>query len=555
MEKWDIIIYILLIGILLFVGKFLKTNFPILNRIVLPTALLGGMVGLAISLIYTSIAPGNPVDYVYSITFDDGEYNLRSDYDLKGVSYYYEETGTYEIDANTITITPNSGGVFTGTIHSPGSLALPIKPSEAEMRTLQTLTSDELVAFGGAYTGGFSDIIPANLINLDFMVALVYHALALGFISLALKQGEGKNKRKIWSTGMVITSTYALQGFIGILLVLIFFSDKFVGAGMLLPLGFGQGPGLAMSFGNMWSSMLGGHGVALGASYAFLGFVWGGTVGVVAINILSRRKGVLKPKRYEDSSSEVTTIQIDTVKEISVLDGLTTQVVIISIIYGLVWLTLFLMEKVLMNLGSIGGTIFGLLEGFNFIIGIGYALLYKLIIRKIQAKGKNLNFIKNDYILSNISSLCFNFMIAGAVLTITVDFLKEFWLLLIGISLVGGIATLFYVRFITKKVYTAFKDEYFIGLFGMLTGVASTGIALLKGIDRDLESPVAEEMVLGSGTAITMALPLFAILMLPSLGYGKPYESIFEWITLLGCFLYVVVMVAILLVRSKRKPT
>jgi hypothetical protein len=43
--------------------------------------------------------------------------------------------------------------------------------------------------------------------------------------------------------------------------------------------------------------------------------------------------------------------------------------------------------------------------------------------------------------------------------------------------------------------------------------------------------------------------------MLPSLGYQKPYESLFEWIALLGCILYVVIMVIILLVRSKRVPT
>ena len=66
----------------------------------------------------------------------------------------------------------------------------------------------------------------------------------------------------------------------------------------------------------------------------------------------------------------------------------------------------------------------------------------------------------------------------------------------------------------TKRIY---QDQYFIGLFGMLTGVASTGLALLKGVDPNLETPVAEEMVLGSGTAITMALPLFAILFIPSL--------------------------------------
>jgi ESS family glutamate:Na+ symporter len=60
-------------------------------------------------------------------------------------------------------------------------------------------------------------------------------------------------------------------------------------------------------------------------------------------------------------------------------------------------------------------------------------------------------------------------------------------------------------------------------------------------------------MVLGSGTAITMALPLFGFLMLPSLGYGQTYEAIFELIALFGCLAYVVVMFTILMVRSRKK--
>ncbi|NLF48457.1 MAG: hypothetical protein GX582_02265 [Acholeplasmataceae bacterium] len=449
MEKWDVVIYFLLIGGLLFVGKILKTRFLFLNRIVLPTALLGGLIGLLLSDV---IIPGS-----------------------------------FHIDVETMT-------------------------------------------------------------------AIVYHALALGFISLTLKQGESKNKRKVWTTGMMISSTYALQGFLGILLVLIFFSDKFVGAGMLLPLGFGQGPGLAISFGNMWNAMLNNQGGALGASYAFLGFVFGGTVGVLLINLLSRKRGIDKPTQYSDVSQQTTQISIDTVKEVSVVDGLTTQIVIISIIYALVWLTLTLLEMVLTPLGTIGNTVFGLLEGFNFIIGIFYALIYKLIFKAIQSHGKNVNFMKNDYILSNISSLCFNFMIAGSVLTITIDFLADYGVLLLVIALIGGVSTLFYLNFLVRRVYSQFKDEYFIALFGMLTGVASTGIALLKGIDRDLETPVAEELVLGSGTAITMAIPLFVFLMLPQIGYGQTYAKWMDFIALIGCLMYVVVIVTILMIRTKRKP-
>ena len=56
MEKWDVVIYFLLIGGLLFVGKILKTRFLFLNRIVLPTALLGGLIGLLLSDV---IIPGS----------------------------------------------------------------------------------------------------------------------------------------------------------------------------------------------------------------------------------------------------------------------------------------------------------------------------------------------------------------------------------------------------------------------------------------------------------------------------------------------------------------
>ena len=170
---------------------------------------------------------------------------------------------------------------------------------------------------------------------------------------------------------------------------------------------------------------------------------------------------------------------------------------------------------------------------------------------KIEKRGKNTSFVTNDYVLANLSSLFFNIMICGAVLTITIDFLADYGWLLMTIAMLGGVLTLLYLRFITHRVYPKFKDEYFVGLFGMLTGTASTGIALLKGLDRNLETPVAEEMVLGSGTAITIALPLFGILMLPSLGYDTANAVLFDYISLFGCLAFVVVIFAILMYRSR----
>jgi ESS family glutamate:Na+ symporter len=452
MNDWNIMTSILLIGILIFIGKALKTRVPIINRIVMPSALLGGFVGLLLS---DAVIPG---------------------------SYH---------------------------------------------------------------------------VNAETMTSIVYHMLALGFITLTLKDNQPvDNKKKIWSTGMLITSTYALQGFIGIAMVMLFFSDKSIAAGMLLPLGFGQGPGMATTFARNWSNMLTGietTSAALGASYAVVGFLVGGSIGVLLINLISRRRGMERTKRYEDSSLYKATIEVDTVKEINVIDGLTVQVVIISIIYGLVWLTIYLLGKILLPIGGIGLTVYNILYGFNFIIGIFYALLFKWILRITEKKGINVSFAKNDYLLSNLSSLFFNYMIAGAVLTITFGFLREYGWLLLSVTSVGALVTVFYVWFVTKRVYTHYNDEYFVGLFGMLTGVASTGIALLKGIDRNLETPVADEMAMGSATAITMALPLFGLLMLPSLGHGTSNEVLFSYISLFGTLLYALTMFVILMIRGKRR--
>ncbi len=454
MQEWGIILWFLLIGLLMFVAKVLKTWVPGLNKIVIPTALLGGFIGLAISLIFTPLLTGGA-----------------------------EET----------------------------------------------------------------------FVDVNQMGNIVYHALAIGFIALALKRDDTKIKKKIWSTGMLITSTYSLQAIIGLLLVLVLFSQNFVGSGLLVALGFGQGPGLAFSIGSVWDNMLNSSGrifSALGISYALLGFLFGGTVGVVLINQIARKKGLAKPKQFSEEGSSKVTVEIDTVKEISILDGLTTQGIIIAIIYSMVYLLLFILEKTIGNVA--GGAVFGLIKGFNFIIGILIALLYKKVLRRFEHKGRNIRFMTNNYILSNIASLSFNIMITGAVLTITLEFLAAYGVQLIVTSAFAGIATLFYLRYMTKIVYPNYSDEYFIGLFGMLTGVASTGLALLKGIDPNLETPVAEEMVLGSGTAITMAFPLFGILFIPSLTYGSPNPMLWNMVAFFGCLLYTSIFSLILYIRGKR---
>lgn len=479
MNEWGLILYFLLFGSLMFVAKVLKTWIPGLNKIVIPTALLAGILGLIISMVTTAIV-------------SDSTWSLSNAYFFT----MYESDGVY-------------------------------------------------YAYNSMY-------------NIDLLQSIVYHGLAIGFLALALKRDyrdPSKSKKKIWSTGMLITSSYALQAALGMILVLVIFRDRFIGSGMLVALGFGQGPGLASSIGRMWNDLLGGgtQGITLGAAYATIGFLFGGTIGVIAINIIAKKRGFTKPVNYEEASFNKKTVEIDTTAKISVLDGLTTSAIMISVIYGLTWLTLVLFQWIFSLLGSGGEMAFGILKGFNFIIAILYALLYNRILKSLENRGKRVRFLTNNYILSNIASTAFNVMICAGVMMITLEFLAAYGVQLIVTSVVAGLGTIIYLYLMTRFVYVNHKDEYFIGLFGMLTGVASTGLALLKGVDPELETPVAEELVLGSGTAITMALPLFAILFIPTFTLNSANPTLWIYLALLGVILYVCMMVVILLIRGKRK--
>ena len=112
------------------------------------------------------------------------------------------------------------------------------------------------------------------------------------------------------------------------------FKDIFLGAGLLLPLGFGQGPGLAFSIGNGYElneSLIDlgqqlTHGAALGATIASIGFIIGGVVGVIALNYFARKRNIVVSKIHKEDSTIRESFEVETIKEIQ-LDKLFISVI------------------------------------------------------------------------------------------------------------------------------------------------------------------------------------------------------------------------------------
>ncbi|MCR5425131.1 MAG: hypothetical protein K6E93_10315 [Bacteroidales bacterium] len=378
-----------------------------------------------------------------------------------------------------------------------------------------------------------------NFINKPSMEIMTYHALGLGFVALALKNNKIESRSstmKVTETGAVTAATYVIQGIIGLAITIPLFlwwnsKDFFYTSGLLLPMGFGQGPGQALNFGKIYEgwAMQGGRGFSgadFGLSIAAIGFLVGSIIGVIYMNYL-RRKGKLKAQNT--AAKEVYTLKdYESENEIpntESVDKLSIQVCLVLFVYFLVFLLMYGIENA--NLGDFGTkTLKPLVWGFNFLWGTLFGVLVKNVLNLFKkVKFMQREYI-NNYMLNRISGCCFDIMIVAGTAAISFENLRNIWLPLIIVCTLGAIGTFWFVRKCTKHLYPTYEYEGFFSMFGMLTGTASNGMILLREIDPKFETPASNNLVLQTIPAIVFGFPILLLM-----GFA-PQSMHNTWLTL-----------------------
>jgi ESS family glutamate:Na+ symporter len=395
--------------------------------------------------------------------------------------------------------------------------------------------------------------------ELGFLVA---HLMAVGFIALALKDRNKKKNKDIANTGYAIVKTYMSHGILGLAISLIlakyFFPDMFPPMGMLLPLGFAQGPGQAVNIGIKWEESGFTNGANIGLAVANFGFLWALIGGVPFVNFLLKRVyknqkkyGIQEVKDMEiEKSSRKHTISVP--KSIHI-DDLTIQLFLIGSAYLVTYLLLVAFGKILVPLGTFGETVSDMLWGFNFLVGTVVAFGIRLFMDKMRVKRViRVNYADN-YLLQKISASSFDFMITASLAAISITVLRENLVPILIITTVGGIYTMFHTYFICKLIYTEEQLEHNAALYGMWTGTITTGIALLREVDPYSKSRVPENLVLGSGFAVFLGVPIMFILALPLQGFKLNQPIYYFWTFVAMIAMDVLMTVLMFLNRPGRK--
>jgi len=366
-------------------------------------------------------------------------------------------------------------------------------------------------------------IVKVEASNLE---TFAYHFFNISFISVGLSGSNEDEKNTIrgkdyirGSAWMAIIQSisFSLQAVIGVVVVIllgIFGMKLFPTFGFLVPLGFEEGPGQALSFGKVWESVGFENAATIGLTFAAIGFLisffvgvpianWGIRKGHSALALTSLPKHFLKgiiPKDHKKESAGNLTMHSGNI------ETLAFHAALIGLVYILSYFVTLLLGKLLPP------DIAKMLWGFFFFIGMVIAFLVRISMKKLK-----IDHLIDSGLQRRITGFAVDYLIVSTVMAIQVVVIWKYIIPISIIALISGFTTTFMVMFFGRRLWS-YNIERSVTIYGAVTGTVSSGLLLLRIVDPEFKTPVAVEIGL---------MNLFMVPVI--LGYGILINAPLWW--------------------------
>ena len=398
----------------------------------------------------------------------------------------------------------------------------------------------------------YKELTGKTLLPVSMLEALTYHGLGLGFAAMSLRNLDRQQKKEggamkgdAFDTALNVVNTYLLQGVLGLLITIGLSKvlNCFFASGLILPMGYGQGPGQAYNWGHNYEMNYDfPNGTSFGLTIAAMGFIASSIGGIIYLNRL-RRKGIIQGESAEFREEELSAQSITGDNEIPLSESMDKFTVQLALVFGTYTLAYLFMRGVnaIIETGAMGDfgykTIQPLIWGFNFLFSSIFGIIVKNVFRGLQKKKIIKREYTNTFMQNRIAGFMFDVMVVASIAAINLSAFthKEFVIPLIALCLVGAVATYLYVNFCCRVLYPEYRHEAFLALYGMLTGTASTGVILLRELDPQFKTPAANNLVYQQTWAILFGAPMLLLMGVNPQSLGK------SWLTMGVCALLFIV--------------
>ncbi len=387
----------------------------------------------------------------------------------------------------------------------------------------------------------FKKIFGHSMFVTSTLESLTYHGLGLGFVAMSLRNTEKPKDHKkhtdAFDTGLAVVSTYLFQAILGLMITITLFYliGSFSGSGILLPMGYGQGPGQAYNWGRTYENLYGfANGTSFGLTVAAMGFIAASVGGIVYLNVLRRRGKFAGEIGKNVTDEHLTAETITGNNEIPLsesMDKLTIQIALMFIAYIMAYLFMSGINAIILTgaMGDFGyNTVQPLIWGFNFLFGSIFALLLKGFLKGLRKCKLVHREYTNNFMQTRVAGFMFDLMVVASIAAINLSAFQhtEFIIPLLTICVVGGVVTYLYLIPISKRVFPDYRHESFLALYGMLTGTASTGIILLREIDPKFETRASTNLVYQQPWAILFGFPMLLLLSVAPQGISNAFLTL-----------------------------
>lgn len=388
----------------------------------------------------------------------------------------------------------------------------------------------------------YNFLAPLLGLRSDFLGEIVYHLLNISFIAMMLRvipenRKREKGSRAIAANVTAVMAQYGLQAFFGLLVTALLIATVsptlFPAIGYSLPLAFELGPGQAYSVGVTWEKMGFTGASSVGLTLAAIGFLIGSFGGVMLINQGIKRGWIAKEYRQKIDQKSIRTgfFSRETTKrpigsylttDGESIDSLTYHIALVMATYIISWLFLTGLTKLLNLIGPLGSDLADSLWGINFIFSSFCALGVKMIMRFFKVETTI-----DTATCNRISGLSVDLTVAASLGAISLVVVQGYWLPILALVITGSFLALVVLPWYCSRIYDDHQFYRMLVIYGTATGTLPTGLALLRVVDKEFETPVATDYLYAVGIVFILAIPFIMSVNLPAFSVTNNNPTLF----------------------------
>jgi ESS family glutamate:Na+ symporter len=379
--------------------------------------------------------------------------------------------------------------------------------------------------FPSCLVGGLAGlvILQTGLLKIEssLLEAIAYHLFNISFISIGLiirsqKEQDAYGGREVlkgavW-IALVTGVIMPMQAIVGGSLVLLFnFFDfnLFKTFGFLVPLGFNQGPGQVLSVGKAWETLGFANAATIGLTFATIGFLFAFFVGVPLANWGVRRG--MAEHTPKSMPAELLVgfapkgAQLEPAGRLTMHSGNVDTLAFHFALVGLVYLLTYAL--IYQIAGLLRPELAATLWGFFFFVGLLVSIAVRTVIIRM-GYGHTLD----PGVQRRITGWSVDFLILATVMAVQPAIVWQYILPIGTISLVTGVLTTLVIVYLGNRLW-ALNIERMVGVYGICTGTASSGLLLVRVVDPAFRTSASMEI---GFQAVFSSVPVITCMLLVS---------------------------------------